>query len=632
MKRNKILLLGILLLSACGGNNNSSQTQSSILNQSSENRTTSNSSSFQSSENSIIDNSSSIHSSSSSYEPKEFLITWKDENGELLGQTNVLEGEIPSYSYSKEDTKEWNYTFEGWSTTLNGDVIESLPSASSNETYYAVVSKVKQKYTITFVSNGGSKVENITNNYGSIIEEPTKPKYEGYRFTGWCSDVSLETKVSWPLTLTDNITLYASWNEQVDITAYLQELLDGYNANPYSYIPESMHFDYEDNLIDESDIIDNYDNSVQTKDIISNGFGEQWNMVDDNLNESMKFFNVLTIVETLTTSSVLAFNNYLDKNPGDTANYKFKESIYNVTINFDGSTIYYVLDYETTLPIFGEQTVQIALSMNIGSKEKNVRVQLGDANALTYNISENSYDFAIKYLGIRTAYFSVSQDEDGLTTGHIYEYLTVSGIGLKSAADFYITDDYVSVVGNKADALTGFKGYINEVYEVETGKLLGFEVKEELSVLKFNTLFFDLNNLSGINSIRSEIDEENNDVFYVNNSSKAWESKNVSIINSSRRFDLEFRSQYFYSYDSINQEYVKHEVKVPMLFVQEEYFDTLVKDVENTNDIVLDVILDDEHLQKIMDEYDANIDVFIENKEKISEDYIREYIGEKVSF
>lgn len=40
--------------------------------------------------------------------------------------------------------------------------------------------------------------------------------------------------------------------------------------------------------------------------------------------------------------------------------------------------------------------------------------------------------------------------------------------------DFYIDDDYVTAVGNKADGMIGFTGYICELYDVDTGKMLAY--------------------------------------------------------------------------------------------------------------------------------------------------------------
>lgn len=566
-------------------------------------------------------------------DPVKYEITWIDENGTQLGKTTVEEGKTPSYTYSVTDTAEWDYTFNGWSAAQGGNALESIPNATANASYYASVSKVKQKYTVSFNTNGAPAQESQTVEYGATATEPAAPEYDGFRFIGWYSDAAFTTAADFSAPVTGNVTYYASWVEQIDIKAYLSALLSGYKLNPYDYIPETMRHDYSENLVNASDIVTDYSSFVNTSSIVSGGFGEQWNMIIENVHQSQTFFNVLTVVEAISSASVTTFNNYIDENPGDTAHHEFTQGVYNVTISFDGDILYYVVEFTTNVPVIGEVTAQIALAMIVETGEKSVRVQLGDANALAYTVTENTYDFAIKYLGIRTASFSVARDEDGNVTGHINEHLTVSGVGTHSSADFYITEDYVSAVGNKASGLVGFTGYISELYDAESGKLIGYEVRETLSKLNFDTLWFDISAFSGFTSIKYVAASGNNEAsIYVNGSSDKWEAKNVSIINFSRRFDIEFRTQYFYSYNASTQEYTKVEVQVPMIFIQEEHYETFAADVLATNGINLVHLTDEADFEKLLSDYDTLVDVFIENKDLITEEVIIAFIGEKIAF
>lgn len=564
-----------------------------------------------------------------------YSVTFKDENGETLAVKEVDEGKTPAYTYEKEDTVEWDYTVLGWSATQGGEALSSLPTANEDVTYYAVVSQQKQIYTISYVSNGET-IDSVSLEYGSTLNELPAPKLDGYKFVSWCSDETLTTPVSAPVTVTGNVTYYAQWNKMIDVKGLLSKLLNDYQANPYSYIPETMTGTYSKNLIKPNQIVSDYSANVQVSQMLTGGFGEQWNMVLSNLSQSMLFFNSLTVVESITASSITAFNNYFDSNPSDTAHHTFLTGIYSVTVNFDGETIAYVLDYTANIPVLGEQTVQIYMDMNLDGAERNTRIQLGDANALTYKMTENSYEFAIKYLGVRRAFFSVVRDDDGNCTGHIYEHLSYEGVGTHSAADFYITEDYVSVVGNKADAFLGFTGYIDEIYSVETGKMLGYEIRETLSSITYNTLWFNLDQIDGINSIRyQESTDTTTAAFFINGSSNAWESKLVGgfgLTMLSRRFDIEFRTQYFYSYDATTEEYTQHAVQVPMFFVQEEHLETVVSDVKSTNSVNITLDIATADLEKIQADYKKYVDVFIANKELVTEEVIIAYIGEKVVF
>lgn len=570
----------------------------------------------------------------------QYTVSFYDETGALLSQSTLASGATPSYTYDKADTAEWDYTVKGWSATAGGTLLSSLPSVSGEASYYAIVDAVKRSYTVTFQTGGGSAVSSITREYGSVIEAPeSRPSLDGYRFAGWCLGSASGEAVSWPLTLTGDVTLYASYNEQIDIKGFLAALLSGYQLNPYSFIPKSMLPGFDGALVEVEDIPTGYGSAVNVSKIPTVGYGEQWNMIVENLQESQLFFNALSAVEAISSASMTAFNNYFDKNPADTAHHNFKDGIYTVTVDFDGEVLTYLLDYTATFPLIGEQTAQIALMMEVETGEKIVRVQLGDANALTYTVFEDSYTFAIRYLGVRRAYFSVKRDEDGNVSGHIYEHLTAASVDLSSAADFYITEDYVMAVGNKADGLVGFQNSICELYDAESGAFLGYEVCESKTVsivsVTFNTLWFDLASFDGFTSIR--YDAENN-LFYVNGSSDAFEAKKVggNILTNhkaeSRRFDIELRTRYVYTYDEATETYTKHKIEVPMLFVQEENFGTLASDVADTNGITVSFRESAADLAVLQEAYDTLLTPFAENKEAVTSEVIIAFIGEKIAF
>lgn len=572
-------------------------------------------------------------------EPHMYSVTWVDENGKTLTTSSVEEGTTPSYTYNVQDTAEWDYTFIGWSTSANGEALDTIPKVTANVTYYALVSAVKQVYTVTFNTLGGSTVASETVEYGSKVNDPTPPTYAGYRFVGWSSSQDEVVEVDFEKAITGNVQYFAVWNEIIDIKSLLSTLLNGYNLNPYEYIPETMRLEYSANLVNPTDIVSDYSDFVNISDI-TYGFGEQWYMVLENLQQSALFFNTLSVVESISAISVTAFNNYFDKNPADTADYEFENGIYNIAIKFDGDVLYYVVDYTANVPVLGEVTAQIAMTMIAETGEKSVRIQLGDENALAYTVKENSYEFAIKYLGVRRAMFTIAKDSEGNASGKIYEYLTVSSAEIVSAAEFYISDDYVTVIGNKADGLVGFSNTICEFYDVNDGRMLGYEVNETVEKLgitvNFDTLWFNLKHLKGIDSIKHIAASQNTDSkFYVNGLSAEWKNKTVggfSTASFSRRFDIEFRTQYVTSYDSVTQEYTVHTIQVPMIFVQEGYYDSLSDDIKSVNgNVNAEIIVSNQDVEQLMNAYANLVPIFTENKDLFTLDMILEYIGEKIA-
>lgn len=561
-----------------------------------------------------------------------YTITW-EVDGTIVETDEVLKGEMPKYNGVtpvRASTDTYEYKFSGWSPEIY--------AADKDQKYVAEFESIKKeiKVKVIFNTNGGSNISNQNLYKYDKAVKPADPTREGYIFVGWFSDFNLTKEYDFTLPVTTDLTLYAKWNEKIPLGDYLEMLLSSYELDPYSYIPTSLQPSFNANLVD-SNLSYDFSDFVDVADIIYGGFGEQWNMVVENLNQSQMFFKILAGLDAITSASITAFNNYLDSNPADANSFNFKQGTYDVLIEYKDNILYYVLDFTTTIPLLGEQTIEIMLQLDVLSGSRIGRVQVGDANALKYEMTEKSYTFAIRYAGVRRAYFNISKDEDGVVSGHIYEYLGVDGVYEKgNCADFYIDDTYLTVVGNKASGIIGFTGYICEIYNVESGKLLAYEVQETLSVINYDTLWFNLDDVEGINNIKvvegSREDNKNNPyTIYINNSYTPFKVKNGSIIDPSRRYDIELRRQYFYTYNEGTEEYEQIEVLIPMFFVQADYYDDVINDVANeNNDLAISFtnnVLD--NLEYLETQYRTLIPVFIENKDKITVEMILEYIGEK---
>jgi len=554
---------------------------------------------------------------------------WKNHDGTVLEtDQNVVQGTVPTFNQStpiKPSTAEFAYVFSGWTPTV--------VAVSGNIEYTATFTQSTRQYTVMYNVNGGGAISATTHDYGASVSQPATPLREGYRFLGWYINSQLTQEAVWPLTIIENITLYAAWNETVPYGDYLTALLADYVLNPFESLPASML--PGSSIVEETAGAIDYTVFQNVSAIPSGGYGEQWYMVLTNLRESASFFQVLSIVDTLSSASIVAFQNYLDSNPANAAKYEFTQGIYQVTIEFKENVLYYVLDYTTNVPVFGQQTVQIALEYNISTLEKVGRIQIGEANALRYVIGDNTYQFGIRYAGVRRAYFEISEDAQGNVQGSIFEYLGIDGVfSTGSCAQFFINDDYVSVVGNKASGMAGWTGTINELYATDDGELIGYEVRETLSSITYNTLWFNLADTSGITTIKratAPIENNNPYLIYVNGSTNVFTTKNVgglSLKTLSRRFDIEFRTQYFFALSG--SEYVTVVVEVPMLFVQEEQMAALVNDIQTVNSGVvtsfaLNVSSVDQ--QQIMNDYDNLIDAFIIKKAEMNVEAILTYIG-----
>ena len=652
MKKKAIFFIPALLglfITSCGGGNNNQPAAESKQDAASTPATSNVESKPVDNSKPSSDSSSGTNTTSSEQKVEQFTITFKDEDDKVLDSKKWDKGVVPSYNYTKDDTAEWDYTVQGWSTSLGGSVV-TIPAVSADATYWAVVNKVKQRYTITFDSNGGTSVASITDDYGASIAEPTKPTKENFSFVAWSYDAAGSQKVTWPLTLTKNEKLYANWNETINIKAYLQTLMDAVKHDPYSYIPDTMEPSNSDNHVTAAAV--NYDftqfNSVSS--IKYGGFGEQWHMVIENIEESEKFYSVLSLGEAAINASVALFNNYLDSNPGTTATHTLKETAYTAKLDFSNGILSYTIQYKTniSIPLFGEVLPQIDMTYNISTLEKAVRIQLSENNAMKYIVTDNSYVFALEY-GLsavsRKAYLQLNRLQDESVQGHIYEYVQFKDKDLVPAcADFYINDTYTSVVGNKASGMPGFTGYIDELYKTSEGKLLGYEVRETFTkwgvTATYHTLWFNLNNITGINNVKAIKNEEstfglganNNHDIYLNNSSSIFEPtyNTKLLVKTSRKYDVELRKQYFYGYNE--GQFTEYEVQLPMMFIQADHdsytnFTDFPSDIQSKSGITASVNLSSTYLNKIQSDYASLIDIFIEHKDSVTGDAIANYIG-----
>ncbi|MBQ9899998.1 MAG: InlB B-repeat-containing protein, partial [Acholeplasmatales bacterium] len=120
---------------------------------------------------------------------------------------------------TKTATPEYSYTFEYWYVDgLDTSFDFTKDTIVGNLTLCAKWTPVKNKYTVTFDTNGGTTVNPISNvEYGSTITAPTAPEKaedENYTYTfeGWYKDSGLQTSFDFTNdTITGATTLYAKW-------------------------------------------------------------------------------------------------------------------------------------------------------------------------------------------------------------------------------------------------------------------------------------------------------------------------------------------------------------------------------------------------------------------------------------
>ena len=147
--------------------------------------------------------------------PKEFTILFFVD-GDLYSSLLTAGNELLSLP---EAPNKDNYEFKGWyfddgtfEDRLYPNTYENLPLEAdvSVYAYYTFIEDIPEEYQVSFVSNGGTPVEPIVT---SKIEDEPKTSREGYTFLGWYFDESFSSKATFPLEITEDITLYAKWEK-----------------------------------------------------------------------------------------------------------------------------------------------------------------------------------------------------------------------------------------------------------------------------------------------------------------------------------------------------------------------------------------------------------------------------------
>lgn len=114
---------------------------------------------------------------------------------------------------------------------------------------YAIATKNQQvaiKHTIDFNTNGGSEIDAVQVEDGSILDRPKAPTKNGYTFGGWYVDPELNYSYDFEGPVERDFTLYARWINDNDLKDYT---VTDEKGNSISFTDEKGH-NYKFTLFD----------------------------------------------------------------------------------------------------------------------------------------------------------------------------------------------------------------------------------------------------------------------------------------------------------------------------------------------------------------------------------------------
>ena len=138
---------------------------------------------------------------------KKYTVTFNSNGGTSVKSQTVIHGH--KVTIPNSPTKK-GYTFAGW--TLNNNDYNFNSEVTKNIELVAKWNEiVKNKYTVSFNSNGGTSIDSQYISDGELVTKPTNPTRKGHTFINWQyngSEYNFSTKV------TKNITLTAKWKKE----------------------------------------------------------------------------------------------------------------------------------------------------------------------------------------------------------------------------------------------------------------------------------------------------------------------------------------------------------------------------------------------------------------------------------
>ncbi len=160
-------------------------------------------------------------------EPALVYVTFDSQGGSDVATACISSGE--KCPKPEADPTKAGCTFAGWYTDAAcsegkefafDDEGMSEAALSVDTTLYAKWTSVTPApapaatYTVSFETNGGSAVADITAEAGSTIEKPEDPTRDGFTFAGWYTDEDCTEAWDWDSdVVTGDTVLYAKWTE-----------------------------------------------------------------------------------------------------------------------------------------------------------------------------------------------------------------------------------------------------------------------------------------------------------------------------------------------------------------------------------------------------------------------------------
>lgn len=154
-----------------------------------------------------------------------YTVTFDTDGGSAIEAQTVTAGQ---YATKPSDPVKSGYTFDGWYTSDGAKWNFDTDAVNSDITLYArytqnspgdddPIDGEDTYYTVSFETNGGSSIADVTVKAGDTLSKPTNPTKNGYVFNDWYTDQTLKSAYDFSKPVNSSFTLYAAWANATDM-------------------------------------------------------------------------------------------------------------------------------------------------------------------------------------------------------------------------------------------------------------------------------------------------------------------------------------------------------------------------------------------------------------------------------
>ncbi|WP_167434087.1 InlB B-repeat-containing protein [Paenibacillus silvae] len=141
------------------------------------------------------------------YVPKTYTVNFKSNGGSTVEDLTINEGAVATAPPAPTLD---GYTFSGWYSDMELTTAYGFTEVIMEAlTLYA--KWTKNSYKLSFNSDGGSTVSSQSVEDGEAAMEPDAPTREGYKFSGWYSDIDRTQAYIFTTPMKASLSLYAKW-------------------------------------------------------------------------------------------------------------------------------------------------------------------------------------------------------------------------------------------------------------------------------------------------------------------------------------------------------------------------------------------------------------------------------------